>query len=159
MVGTSRSQIDNPHSKYKPLMLLSFLITPHIAELASTAKVTAKSDVYSFGVIVLQVLVGKHPKELISNLRSGGHNQLFADILDKRLAPPTGPLLQELVLAATIAMLCINENPISRPTMDQVSREMSASARVPPPTRLQTLTLKDLMASNHERGRTGLVSG
>lgn len=40
------------------------------AELAYTMVVTEKCDVYSFGVLVLEVLMGKHPGELITNLNS-----------------------------------------------------------------------------------------
>lgn len=35
-------------------------------ELALTMKVTEKSDVYSFGVVAMEVMMGKHPGELIS---------------------------------------------------------------------------------------------
>ncbi|PIN03851.1 Ras suppressor protein (contains leucine-rich repeats) [Handroanthus impetiginosus] len=38
------------------------------AELALTMKVTEKSDVYSFGVVALEVMMGRHPGELISSL-------------------------------------------------------------------------------------------
>ncbi|KAH9704155.1 MDIS1-interacting receptor like kinase 2 [Citrus sinensis] len=39
-------------------------------ELAYTMVVTEKSDVYSFGVVALEVLMGKHPRELLSSLSS-----------------------------------------------------------------------------------------
>nr|AMM42982.1 LRR-RLK [Vernicia montana] len=114
-------------------------------ELASTIKVTEKCDVYSFGVVALEVILGKHPHELLLCLQSGGYDMLFSYILDKRLAPPTGPIVQELVLAVTLALLCIRENPKSRPTMHQVSSELSAGTILPLLAPLQMLTLQDLM--------------
>ncbi|KAF6141559.1 hypothetical protein GIB67_041036 [Kingdonia uniflora] len=62
-------------------------------ELAYAMRVTEKCDMYSFGVLMLEVLIGKHPGELISSLTSSsspiGQNVLLKDILDGRLSPPT----------------------------------------------------------------------
>lgn len=107
-------------------LLTHFSCSLPVAELASIMKVTEKCDVYSFGVIALEVLVGKHPNELLSSLQStGGYDQLLVEILDKRLTPPTGQVVEDLVLAASLALVCVNENPASRPTMHQVSSEFS----------------------------------
>ncbi|KAJ7972606.1 putative Receptor protein kinase [Quillaja saponaria] len=90
-------------------------------ELAFTMKVTEKCDVYSFGIVALEVLMGRHPHELLLHLQSEVSDVQLEDVLDKRLAPPTSPIVQDLVLAASLAMKCINENPTYRPTMHQVS--------------------------------------
>ena len=46
------------------LKACSFIFFP---ELSCTRTVTEKCDVYSFGVVTLEVLMGKHPGELISS--------------------------------------------------------------------------------------------
>ena len=52
--------------------------------------VTEKCDIYSFGILVLEVLMGKHPGELITGLQSlVGTNVHLKDVLDDRLSPPT----------------------------------------------------------------------
>lgn len=106
---------------------------------------TEKCDVYSFAVVALELLVGRHPQELILSMQSGEHNLLLANLLDKRLAPPTGPIVQDLVLAATLALICIRENPKSRPTMRQVSSELVAGACLPISVPLHLLTFQDMM--------------
>ncbi|BBH10153.1 hypothetical protein Prudu_022853 [Prunus dulcis] len=116
-------------------------------ELASTMKVTEKCDVYSFGVVSLELLMGKHPQELLLSLQSGEDiDMLLTDVLDKRPAPPAGPFEQSLVLATSLSLACIHENPISRPTMHQVAAQLSAaSTHMSPPASFHTLTLRNLM--------------
>nr|XP_027093126.1 MDIS1-interacting receptor like kinase 2-like [Coffea arabica] len=60
-------------------------------ELAYTMEVTDKCDVYSFGVLALEVIVGKHPSDLISILLSTPSSMpkpqsldiMLKDVLDK----------------------------------------------------------------------------
>ena len=53
--------------------------------------VTEKYDIYSFGVLVIEVLMGKRPGELIIDLHSlVCTNFHLKDVLDNRLSPPTG---------------------------------------------------------------------
>ncbi|CAK7349329.1 unnamed protein product [Dovyalis caffra] len=73
------------------------------------------------------------------------HDIPFSNILDERLTPPVGPIVQELVLATALALLCVKENPVSRPTMYQVSSELSASTCLHVPAPLRLLTLQNLM--------------
>ena len=42
----------------------------YFAEFAYTMEVNEKCDVYNFGVLALEVIMGKHPGELISFLSS-----------------------------------------------------------------------------------------
>ncbi|KAF3433157.1 hypothetical protein FNV43_RR24259 [Rhamnella rubrinervis] len=88
-------------------------------ELAYSMVVTLKCDVYSFGVLALEVVMGKHPGELISGLRSGDVQRLqYKDVLDPRLSPPANYNVgAKLASTANIAISCLSEDPQSRPTM------------------------------------------
>ncbi|XP_021297768.1 LOW QUALITY PROTEIN: probable leucine-rich repeat receptor-like protein kinase At1g35710 [Herrania umbratica] len=95
-------------------------------ELAYTMTVTEKCDVYSFGVLALEVLMGRHPQELLSLFPSNSllQNIMLSDILDPRLSAPTSHIdTQKIVLVATLAFACLPMEPKSRPTMKQVSNE------------------------------------
>ncbi|KAL7208299.1 hypothetical protein ACSBR1_030119 [Camellia fascicularis] len=109
-------------------------------ELAYTLNVNEKCDVYCYGVLALKVLVGKHPSDLLSTLSSSSassssssssqslptvHQILLKDVLDKRPPPPKRQVSEELVSIARLAIACLHTNPQSRPTMRQVSVELS----------------------------------
>uniref|UniRef100_A0A5B7BFU6 non-specific serine/threonine protein kinase n=1 Tax=Davidia involucrata TaxID=16924 RepID=A0A5B7BFU6_DAVIN len=92
-------------------------------------RVTEKCDVYSFGVVALEVLMGKHPGELLFSLPSSlaTDTDLFLkDVLDQRLPPPTGKLAEEVVFVVRVALACTRATPESRPTMRFVAQELSA---------------------------------
>ncbi|XP_048327237.2 MDIS1-interacting receptor like kinase 2-like [Ziziphus jujuba] len=93
-------------------------------ELAYTMVVTEKCDVYSFGVVALEMLMGKHPKEVLSSLSSSSTQNLkLPEILDRRLAPPRSRSdVRNVVLVASIAFACLHANPQHRPTMETVSK-------------------------------------
>ncbi|XVF08468.1 hypothetical protein REPUB_Repub07fG0005900 [Reevesia pubescens] len=95
-------------------------------ELAYSMAVTGKCDVYSFGVLALEVLIGNHPGELMSYLHSSpDHRICLADVLDPRLASPVGQKLEdELCFLLNLAILCSHSNPLSRPTMRNVSQQL-----------------------------------
>ncbi|XP_057976144.1 MDIS1-interacting receptor like kinase 2-like [Malania oleifera] len=60
-------------------------------ELAYTMMVTEKCDVYSFGVLVLEVIKGEHPGDLVSSISlssSLSENMLLKEVLDQRLSTP-----------------------------------------------------------------------
>ena len=51
---------------------------------------TEKCDVYSFGVVVLEVVMGKHPMELLQTLLSSEQQHtLVKERLDERPTAPT----------------------------------------------------------------------
>ena len=106
--------------------------------------VTEKCDVYSFGIMALEILVGRHPQELLSHLNSEGFDLNLEDVLDKRITPPTGSIVQLVVLTASLALRCIDVDPISRPTMHQVSNEFLSYTSWSLSCPLRMITLQDL---------------
>ncbi|KAK7848970.1 putative leucine-rich repeat receptor-like protein kinase [Quercus suber] len=118
-------------------------------ECAYTMKVSEKCDVYSFGVVTLEVLIGRHPGDLISSLllssfASSAHDVLLEDVLDERLAHRTNQELEKVVLVAKIALTCLHTSPQSRPTMQQVYQKLS-NWKSPFTKPLCTITLRDLI--------------
>ncbi|XP_021685670.2 MDIS1-interacting receptor like kinase 2-like isoform X2 [Hevea brasiliensis] len=96
-------------------------------ELAYTMKVTEKCDVYSFGVLVLEVIKGKHPGDLISTMlsHSGNMEIAFNDVLDERLSPPSLEVEDKWAFIVSLAFSCLNANPQSRPDMYIVCQSLS----------------------------------
>ncbi|KAB2064458.1 hypothetical protein ES319_A09G020700v1 [Gossypium barbadense] len=99
-------------------------------ELAYSLVVTEKCDVYSFGVLALEILMGKHPGELLSTLSSSSsspssvQNVTLNEILDPRLPPPRGrKMVGDISFIVMIALACLQAKPKSRPTMKLVSQE------------------------------------
>ncbi|XP_058101400.1 MDIS1-interacting receptor like kinase 2-like [Magnolia sinica] len=97
-------------------------------EFASTMRLTEKCDVYSFGVVSLEVIMGRHPGDLISSLSSlsSGENILLKNVLDQRLPAPMDQVATEVVSVVRLALACLRPKPESRPTMKHVSRELIA---------------------------------
>ncbi|KAI4332702.1 hypothetical protein L6164_017588 [Bauhinia variegata] len=100
------------------------LASKGLAEVAYTTAVTEKCDVFSFGVLALEILMGKHPGELVSFIQTpGDHNISIAEILDPRLSPPTmRPSLKELALIFNLAISCLQTSPQSRPAMRTIAQ-------------------------------------
>ncbi|KAK9266418.1 hypothetical protein L1049_012437 [Liquidambar formosana] len=93
-------------------------------ELAYTMVVTEKCDVYSFGVLALEVLMGKHPGELISFKRSSTNKKIHYFVLDPRLSPPTDrKIADDLAFLEKLALSCLHENPQSRPNIFEEEEE------------------------------------
>ena len=89
-------------------------------------RVTEKCDVYSFGVVALEIMMGRHPGELLESL-SDKRELLLKDVLDQRLLPPTGKLSVVVVLVVSLALACTRTSPESRPTMRYVAQELLTS--------------------------------
>lgn len=89
-------------------------------------EVNEKCDVYSFGVLALEILYGKHPGDIISNYVQRNTMSLM-DILDQRLPRPTNTNAKQLLSITKTVISCLDESPRSRPTMEQVSMEISIS--------------------------------
>lgn len=96
------------------------------AEYAYTLKVDEKSDVYSFGVVLLELIAGRKPVgefgdgvDIVHWVRmvTGSSKEGVTKIADPRLS--TVPL-HELTHVFYVAMLCVAEQSVERPTMREV---------------------------------------
>ncbi|KAM1158520.1 hypothetical protein ACFXTH_031885 [Malus domestica] len=122
-------------------------------ELAYTMRVTDKCDVYSFGVVALEVMMGRHPGDMLesqlqesSKSRRDNVELLLKDLLDQRLEPPTNESAKAVVLVVTMALACIRTRPTSRPTMLFVAQKLSAQTLPCLPEPFGMLTINKLMA-------------
>ena len=96
-------------------------------------EVNEKCDVYSFGILSLEVIMGRHPGDIMSSLSASsssssnsiGHGILLKDLLDKRLSPPKKQVAEEVVFVVKLAFACLHPNAASRPNMKQVSMQLS----------------------------------
>ena len=84
-----------------------------VAELAYNMAVTEKCDVYSFGVLALEVVMGKHPEELLSCIQSGNVRRIeYKNVLDRRLSPPGSDKIgDKLGLIVELGVSCLIANP------------------------------------------------
>ncbi|THU52986.1 hypothetical protein C4D60_Mb10t09690 [Musa balbisiana] len=99
-------------------------------EYGCMTRITTKSDVYSFGVVLLEMITGRRPAD-----PAFGEGQSVvqwvqdhlrwkrdpAEVVDPRLQGRTDPLLQEMLQALGIALLCASSRPDDRPTMKAVA--------------------------------------
>ncbi|KAL4282832.1 hypothetical protein GQ457_16G001510 [Hibiscus cannabinus] len=128
-------------------------------ELAYTMQVNEKCDAFSFGAVTLETLMGMHPGELISFMSSSSSSSslsassatfshlLVKDLLDGRLPSPRRRAGAEVVSIVKVASQCLHGSPQSRPSMQQVSQELST--RNPPSLDLfHTITLSQLLDSS-----------
>ena len=110
-------------------------------------EINTKCDVYSFGVLNLEIIMGKHPGDLILSLSTSTtsttstiHNMPLNDVLDQRLPIPTNQVASDLLHIAKIAIACLHTCAQSRPTMQQVSQEISTQkAHLAKPLHMITL--------------------
>ena len=100
-------------------------------------KVDEKSDVYSFGVVLLELLTGRRPVgdfdeeglDIVqwTRTQTNWNKERLVKILDERLHDIP---LDEAQQVFFVAMLCVQEHSVERPTMREVV-EMLAQAKQP----------------------------
>ncbi|KAE8732595.1 hypothetical protein F3Y22_tig00001825pilonHSYRG00154 [Hibiscus syriacus] len=129
-------------------------------ELAYAMQVNEKCDVFSFGVVTLEILMGRHPGDLIYFLSSSFSslspscsssasfgNLLLKDLLDQRLPSPRKRTAAAVVTVVKLISQCLHASPQSRPTMQQVSQELST--RNPPSVmQFHTIIFSQLLDSS-----------
>ncbi|KAL2477579.1 Leucine-rich repeat receptor-like serine/threonine-protein kinase BAM1 [Forsythia ovata] len=107
-------------------------------EYAYTLKVDEKSDVYSFGVVLLELITGRRPVgefgegvDIVRWIKQATdcRREQVTNIIDPRL---TMMPQEEAMHLFFIAMLCIQENSVERPTMREVVQMLSEFPRRSP---------------------------
>ncbi|KAK6154251.1 hypothetical protein DH2020_008499 [Rehmannia glutinosa] len=95
-------------------------------EYFDTGKATAKGDVYSFGVVLLELLTGKKPTDeafveegtkLVTWVKSVVQEKREEYVIDNSL---TDCPADEINLVFSIALMCLEPEPSTRPTMAEV---------------------------------------
>ncbi|XP_010529317.1 PREDICTED: leucine-rich repeat receptor-like serine/threonine-protein kinase BAM3 [Tarenaya hassleriana] len=112
-------------------------------EYAYTLRVDEKSDVYSFGVVLLELITGRKPVDNFgeegldivqwAKIQTNCDKQGVVKILDQRLSNPP---LEEATQVFFVAMLCVQEQSVERPTMREVV-QMISQARQPSTFQMQ----------------------
>ncbi|XP_074567705.1 uncharacterized protein LOC141824339 [Curcuma longa] len=106
-------------------------------EYAYTLKVDEKSDVYSFGVVLLELVTGRKPVgefgdgvDIVQWVKkiTGSNKEEVVKILDPRL--PSVPI-HEVMHMFYVAMLCVEEQSIERPTMREVVQILNELPKSP----------------------------
>ncbi|KAL3640368.1 hypothetical protein CASFOL_015336 [Castilleja foliolosa] len=106
-------------------------------EYAYTLKVDEKSDVYSFGVVLLELVTGRKPVgefgdgvDIVQWVRkmTNGLKEEVLKILDPRLS--TVPI-HEVTHVFYVAILCVEEQAVERPTMREVVQILTELPKPP----------------------------
>ncbi|XLR54803.1 hypothetical protein S83_005475 [Arachis hypogaea] len=89
--------------------------------------VTEKYDVYNFAVVALEALMGRHPREIILSLFDSSNKIIMVkDVLDSCIPLPSNKKdVQAIIHIVTLALACLCSNPKSRPSIQQVTHELS----------------------------------
>ena len=69
---------------------------------------------------MLELLMGKHPGDMINLSASDKEEIILQDIIDQRIEPPTEQDINEILKIIQVAYECLNNNPSLRPTMQEV---------------------------------------
>ena len=110
------------------------------AEYVYTLKVDEKSDIYSFGVVLLELVTGRRPFEpefgeaidiaqwVRKKLQS---KDGLMEVIDPRIKPDSNQepnvIMTEIILVLKVALHCLAELPMQRPTMREVLQMLTNS--------------------------------
>ncbi|KAK9162079.1 hypothetical protein Syun_002981 [Stephania yunnanensis] len=134
-------------------------------EYAYTLKVDEKSDVYSFGVVVLELITSRRPVgefgdgvDIVqwAKRMTRWNKEGVIHIIDSRLMPI--PMVEAMHLFF-VAMLCVQEDSIQRPTMREVVQmlsEFQPEQRQPPSPSIQQQQQQQTKYLDKEKGITKL---
>ncbi|EOA12841.1 hypothetical protein CARUB_v10025808mg [Capsella rubella] len=107
-------------------------------EYAYTLKVDEKSDVYSFGVVLLELVTGRKPVgefgdgvDIVQWVRkmTDSNKESVLKVLDPRLSSIP---IHEVTHVFYVAMLCVEEQAVERPTMREVVQILTEIPKLPP---------------------------
>uniref|UniRef100_A0A1J3FGP0 non-specific serine/threonine protein kinase n=1 Tax=Noccaea caerulescens TaxID=107243 RepID=A0A1J3FGP0_NOCCA len=107
-------------------------------EYAYTLKVDEKSDVYSFGVVLLELVTGRKPVgefgdgvDIVQWMRkmTDSNKDSVLKVLDPRLSSVP---IHEVTHVFYVAMLCVEEQAVERPTMREVVQILTEIPKMPP---------------------------
>ncbi|KAI5082092.1 hypothetical protein GOP47_0001835 [Adiantum capillus-veneris] len=98
-----------------------------------THKLTDKSDVYSFGVVLLELITGMQPiangKNIVREVKHAYDAGELFNIVDNRMGTYPKEALDPL---AMLALRCCDDDPIARPSMNEVVGELERIKRMVP---------------------------
>ncbi|KAJ0640933.1 putative protein kinase RLK-Pelle-LRR-XI-1 family [Helianthus annuus] len=106
-------------------------------ELAYTMEVNEKCDVYSFGVLTLEVIMGKHPGELLTLLQET-KGISHTELLDQRLPLPEEQVAEQVELLVKVAFSCVHKSPQSRPSMRSITLDLSVETHAAKSNKIST---------------------
>jgi serine/threonine protein kinase len=125
-----------------------------IAEYAYTLKVDEKSDVYSFGVVLLELVTGRKPVgefgdgvDIVQWVRkmTDSNKEGVLKVLDPRLSSVP---LHEVMHVFYVAILCVEEQAVERPTMREVVQILTELPKLDSKQGDSTITESSLSTSN-----------
>ncbi|OAY81195.1 putative serine/threonine-protein kinase, partial [Ananas comosus] len=87
-------------------------------EYASTGMLNERSDVYSFGILIMEILSGRNPVNLVEWLKTMVSNRNSEGVLDPKL--PEKPTSRALKRALLVALRCVDPDSHKRPKMGHV---------------------------------------